>query len=563
MQLSYDGSKLNHGSFNRLYNTDGSGVLQLAAYGATLTGDPPLMVGSGDGGFQRSSMSRDATRFLFYFNLGYVDGAPTPAQLGLLELNPGSLGQAPALADPKIAPSYVVIGDSKTSISVRMNTANTHVRTNSVAFRNGVEVNTNIVNSAVLYDDGSYGDATAGDGRFTNNTVGASASAPLGPHTVRMKTEVRAADGRRHATALDVAQLDVVTTAPPGMGTCTPTPTPTQTRTATPTTTPTRTPTPTVGLPDLTISRLEVNQAIQNDANSIPLIASKRTVVRAYVGSELPPCPSAASRASCRAIAGATLLGTVAPFNPGGRITVVQPADWRQINHTLNFEVPFGWLTGDVRLEVEVNTDRAVPESNYGNNTTSFNARFVDGGDLRIAWLPIHYVTGGYTGPQDPTDPHRQRGRLAESHLSGQPHPRQVLSLAGHHLGRQHQHRHGRHQAAQLPGAPVPAQPEPAPGPTTSTAGCRPASMAATGWRGCPARLPSATTPTAAGAAPSRTSWGTTATWAIGMRRSAYTVLTSPRARCGRTPGSTSWSPAGWRTKPGSRRKYTPTCTST
>ena len=65
--------------------------------------------------------------------------------------------------------------------------------------------------------------------------------------------------------------------------------------------------------------------------------------------------------------------------------------------------MPFGWLTGDVRLEVEVNNDRAVAETNYGNNTTSFNARFVDGGDLRIAWLPIHYVTGGYTGPADPS----------------------------------------------------------------------------------------------------------------------------------------------------------------
>ena len=404
VQLSYDGSKLNHGSFNRLYNTDGSGVLQLAAYGATLTGDPPLMVGSGDGGFRRSSMSRDATRFLFFFSLGYVDGAPTPAQLGLLELNPGSLGQAPALADPKIAPYYLVRGDgSTTNFSLRMNTANTHVRTNSVVFRNGVEVNTNIVDSAVLYDDGSHGDVTAGDGRFTSNTIRASSVAVLGPHTVRLKTEVRAADGRRHTTALDVAQLDIVTTAPSGMGTCTPTPTPTQTRTATPTPTPTRTPTPTVGLPDLTITHLEVNQAIQNDANSIPLITSKRTVVRTYVGLA-SSMPIGSVTAQLKGYRGSTLLGTVAPFNPGGRITVVQPADWRQINHTLNFEVPFGWLTGDVRLEVEVNNDRAVAESNYGNNTTSFNARFVDGGDLRVAWLPIHYVTGGYTGPKDPTD---------------------------------------------------------------------------------------------------------------------------------------------------------------
>ena len=105
-----------------------------------------------------------------------------------------------------------------------------------------------------------------------------------------------------------------------------------------------------------------------------------------------------------RGYRGSTLLGTVVPFNPGGRITVVQPADWRQINHTLNFEVPFAWLTGDVQLEVEVNSDRAVPENNYGNNTASASVRFVDGGGLRIAWLPIHYITGGYTGPNDPTD---------------------------------------------------------------------------------------------------------------------------------------------------------------
>lgn len=416
VQLSYDGSKLNHGSRNRLYNTDGSGVLQLAAYGATLADDPPLMAGWGDGGFFRSSMSRDARRFLFVFDHGaYVNGALVPAQLGLLELNPASLGQAPALVDPKIAPSYVLIGDSKTSISARVNTTNTHVRTNSVALRNGVEVNTNIIKQVVLYDDGSYGDATAGDGRFTNNTVGASASAPLGPYTVRVKTEVRAADGRRHAAALDVAQLDVVTVVPPGMGPCTPTPTatatPTRTLTPTPTATwtptatatPSRTPTPTVGLPDLTVSRLEVNQAIQNDANSIPLIAFKRTVVRATVGLS-SSMPIGSVTGQLRGYRGSTLLGTVAPFNPGGRITVVQPPDWRQLNHTLNFEVPFGWLTGDVLLQVEVNPDRVVPENNYGNNAASFNAHFVDGGDLRIAWLPIRYVTPGYVGPTEPSD---------------------------------------------------------------------------------------------------------------------------------------------------------------
>jgi hypothetical protein len=404
-QLSYDGSKLNLGSYNRLYNTDGSGVLQLAAYGATLAGDPPLMVGMGDGGFPRSSMSRDATRFLFTFNLGYEGGASTPTQLGLLELNPANLGQSPSLTDPQIAPPYLVRGDgSTTSFSVRMNTASTHVRTNSVVFRNGVEVNTNIIDQAVLYD--------AGDGRFTNNTIRANSAAQIGPHTVRMKTEVRAADGRRHATALDVAQLDVVTQVPPNMGTCTPTSTPTVTPTATWTPTPTRTPTATPSptatptatpaLPDLTVSQMEVNQAIQNSDNTIPLIASKRTVVRAYV--DIGPAAGPVNRVTglLRVYRGGALLGVVDPFNPGGRIQVVRPVDWRQIDQTLNFEVPFGWLTGDLRLEVTVNHDGSVTESNFANNTLGADAHFEDGGDLRIAWLPIRYTMGGYTGPPLP-----------------------------------------------------------------------------------------------------------------------------------------------------------------
>ena len=152
VQLTYDGSKLNYGSLNRLYNTDGSGVLQLAATGPSLAGDPPLMVGNW--GLYRSSMNRDATRFLFTFdNNTWVNGAVVPEQLGILELNPISLGQAPSLTEPKIAPFYLVRGDgSTTSFSVRSSTANTHLRINAVVFRSGLAVNSNIVNDAVLYD---------------------------------------------------------------------------------------------------------------------------------------------------------------------------------------------------------------------------------------------------------------------------------------------------------------------------------------------------------------------------------------------------------------------------
>ncbi len=489
VQLSYDGSKLNHGSRNRLYNTDGSGVLQLAAYGATLTGDPPLMVGSGDGGFQRSSMSRDATRFLFFFSLGYVDGAPTPSQLGLMELNPGSLGQAPALADPKIAPSYVLIGDSKTSISVRMNTTNTHVRTNSVALRNGVEVNGNAVSWAVLYDDGSYGDATVGDGRFTNNTVGASASALLGPYTVRVKTEVRSADGRRHATALDVAQLDVVTEIPPGMGPCTPTPTPTSTRTPThtptPTITPTRTPTPTATLPPYPDAHVHTHGHVHPDPNAYTHCGPTRPHRKPAGGESGHPERRQQHPADCiQADGRARLLGVERfhahrhGYRPVAGLSrehvlgcgrAVQPKRPYRGSPAgrLAADQPHPELRGSVQL-----VDRRRPVGSRGEQRPrgvgeQLRQQHDVGGCHLCGRRRPAYCLAAHSlrhprlhWPGRAFRPHRQGSGLAGRNLPGQPHPRQVLSLAGHHLGRRREFRHGRHQAAQLSEPPAPTQPD-------------------------------------------------------------------------------------------------------
>ena len=177
----------------------------------------------------------------------------------------------------------------------------------------------------------------------------------------------------------------------------TPTPTPTNTPTATPT------PTGPPPRPDLRVSQIEINQAIQNANNSIPLIAMKRTVVRAYISIAPAAGPIDGVTGVLRVYRGAQLLGTVDPFNPGKRIRAYSVPDWRQLNQALNFEVPFGWLTGALRFEVEVNHDQSVQELNTGNNLLSATGQFVDGGDLRIAWAPIRYTAPGYTGPQNPT----------------------------------------------------------------------------------------------------------------------------------------------------------------
>ena len=83
VQLTYDGSKLNYGSLNRLLQHRWQWRAATGGTGPTLDGDPPLMVGNY--GLLRSSMNRDATRFFFTFDYNtWVNGAVVPEQLGIL-----------------------------------------------------------------------------------------------------------------------------------------------------------------------------------------------------------------------------------------------------------------------------------------------------------------------------------------------------------------------------------------------------------------------------------------------------------------------------------------------
>src|SRR5207248_2995891 len=60
-----------------------------------------------------------------------------------------------------------------------------------------------------LHDDGMRGDATAGDGTFTGTGFSAESAATVGPRIIRIKAEVKSADGRRHATATDFSGMEV------------------------------------------------------------------------------------------------------------------------------------------------------------------------------------------------------------------------------------------------------------------------------------------------------------------------------------------------------------------
>jgi hypothetical protein len=155
---------------------------------------------------------------------------------------------------------------------------------------------------------------------------------------------------------------------------------------------------------DLTVKRLEITQGLQDGGNTLPLVQGRRTVVRAYlgIGKDQIPVPFVTGKLS--GYVGSTLLGSVPAFNPGGRITAPVDPNWKQIDHTLNFELPYDWtLQPTLRLEVEVNPDHSVAELNYNNNKLSTLMTFLPCGVVNVTYLPIHYTPPGGYSPADPS----------------------------------------------------------------------------------------------------------------------------------------------------------------
>ncbi len=144
---------------------------------------------------------------------------------------------------------------------------------------------------------------------------------------------------------------------------------------------------------DLSVKQLEVTQVLQDDANSIPLVQGRRTVVRAFLDIGTDPGPVKGVSGVLEGYAGATKLGTVYPFNPDMKIDAPSHPNWKNINDTLNFELPIEWtLQPALTLKVEVNRNRSVVESNYDNNQKSAGVSLRACTGISIGYTPIHYA---------------------------------------------------------------------------------------------------------------------------------------------------------------------------
>lgn len=128
--------------------------------------------------------------------------------------------------------------------------------------------------------------------------------------------------------------------------------------------------------PAVRIAQVEVVQAIQTAANTVPLTARKRTVVRVSVDSGLTdgfdfgagPNTLPGVTGALTLWNGSTPIASASPFNLSG-VVVARPiaqVSRANINHTLNFELPWPVLTGTVSVGVHVWTKNPAVGSGAG-----------------------------------------------------------------------------------------------------------------------------------------------------------------------------------------------------
>ncbi|MEZ4555339.1 MAG: CARDB domain-containing protein [Caldilineaceae bacterium] len=181
-------------------------------------------------------------------------------------------------------------------------------------------------------------------------------------------------------------------TATPIQPTSTPSPTPTLLPTNTPTLVPTPTNTPETGgaTADLSVSRVQIGQALMADNDpvinaAIPLVAGKPALVRVYV-----------------ALQGATIVDNVdatlfirdsrnvthALQSLNGPVQLAGNSSEGDARTTLNFVPDVALLNGSIAIWAEVDPANAVAESNENNNVAAEVTRsFAPGKRTRIAWV--------------------------------------------------------------------------------------------------------------------------------------------------------------------------------
>lgn len=121
---------------------------------------------------------------------------------------------------------------------------------------------------------------------------------------------------------------------------------------------------------NLAITDVEITQAVQDEANSVPLVKGKRTFVRVHVQADGADVPGVTARLDATWTGGEGLA--IPPSNPAGTtITVKDAPDRNNLNDSFLFELPWDWMEQDgLELQIRVNPYQYPLEPNFADNET-------------------------------------------------------------------------------------------------------------------------------------------------------------------------------------------------
>lgn len=144
---------------------------------------------------------------------------------------------------------------------------------------------------------------------------------------------------------------------------------------------------------DLSIDAIEVTQAIQDNANSVPLVANKRTYGRAHVRSAGADCPNVLSY--FQLMRGGVWSKPLVPDNPGGRITVRGSPNTDTLDNSFYVEIPPDQLNaGILSVCLSLNPDHSASEPSWANNWLCSTVTLADVPQARVHIYDVRFWDG-------------------------------------------------------------------------------------------------------------------------------------------------------------------------
>ncbi|MEW4566615.1 hypothetical protein AB1L88_01990 [Tautonia sp. JC769] len=158
---------------------------------------------------------------------------------------------------------------------------------------------------------------------------------------------------------------------------------------------------------DLSLAHLEITQGLQRDANDIPLVAGKPTVIRAFPRVEDGGAPVDGVSARLHAVRDGTELPG-SPIEPdNGPITARGSVRRIDPDASLNFTLDPDWYEEDTDFWAELAPPDGFEDDDSSNDRIPscgemLQARYQESGSLRISYLRIRYTNEDWTGDRTP-----------------------------------------------------------------------------------------------------------------------------------------------------------------